>query len=243
MRAALPLLLLLGCTKGEAQDSEDTGQWYPAEGGEITLTTRDDLRLVADYFPSEVEGAPAVVLVHMIPPNWDRTSWPDSFIQSLYAQGWSVLVPDRRGAGESEGEAVDAYLGEKGRYDVEACALKLQEDGAGELVVIGASNGTASALDYAVWAPDEGLPVPVGLGFMTGGSYTEANTRMSELEGTPAVFTYSTDERDWSVAQQAQPSAGDWAFLEYADGAHGTHMFEAEPSVADELVSWLGGIF
>ncbi|MCB9745806.1 MAG: hypothetical protein H6740_24740 [Alphaproteobacteria bacterium] len=239
----LLLLLTLGCTNKPADDSaEDSGTWFPPDGGVITLTTRDGVELVADYLPAEAEGAPAVVLLHMIPPNWDRTTWPEDFRQALYAQGWSVLVVDRRGAGDSGGEAVDAYVGEKGRYDVEACALELAEDGAGPLAIIGASNGTTSMLDYAVWAAGEGLPEPVALGFMTGGTYTEAQTRMSELGEVPAVFTYSTDERAWSIAQQAHAAAGGWAFLEYADGAHGTHMFTAAPGVKDDLVSWLSGI-
>ena len=210
----------------------------PAEGAvEITLTTRDGVDLVADEYAGTA-GAPGVVLLHMIPPSFDRTSWPADFIAALRAHGWWVIVPDRRGAGESGGNARDAYEGEGGRYDVEACVLRLQADGAGPLALIGASNGTTSVLDYAVWAPTADRPAPTVLGFMTGGDYTETNTPMADVPRIPAVFTFSTDERGWSAAQQPL-DPGTWRFLEYADGAHGTGMFEAEPAVTADLDAFL----
>lgn len=209
----------------------------------IDLPTRDGITLVADYWQAD-PGSPAVVLLHMVPPSNDRTTWPLPFVRDLAAQGWSVIRLDRRGAGDSEGVAEEAYLGEKGRYDVEAAVLRLEADGAGDLAIIGASNGTTSMLDYTVWAPGEGLPPPVALGFMTGGTYTENNTPMSSLPAIPAVFTYSTAERDWSVAQQGL-DPGSWTFLEYPAGDHGTRMFDAAPEVRPDLVEFfldkLGG--
>jgi pimeloyl-ACP methyl ester carboxylesterase len=139
----------------------------------VTVTTRDSVDLVADYYAASGPGRPGVVLLHMIPPSNDRSSWPVDFVTRLQAHDWGVVVVDRRGAGDSGGVAVDAYTGEWGRYDVEACVLQLVADGATEIVLIGASNGTTSALDYAAWAAGEGLPVPAALGFMTGGTYTD----------------------------------------------------------------------
>jgi pimeloyl-ACP methyl ester carboxylesterase len=205
-----------------------------------TLTTRDGVELVADlYAPAEAAEAPAgVVLLHMIPPHWDRSSWPASFIGELQAKGWAVCVPDRRGAGDSKGIAREAYEGDTGRYDVEACVKRLQQDGLGKLAVIGASNGTTTALDYTAWAKtEEELPVPAALGFMTGGGYTENQTKLSEAKGIPAVFTFSTAEAKWSTASKgADPQ---WVHREYAGGDHGTKMFEAKPEVAQHLIAFL----
>ena len=232
-----------GCSNTEIDtqgEPEVVPEEYAApEGGVITLETRDGVALVAKNYPAETEGRPAVVLLHMVPPSWDRSSWPTSFIGLLQAHDWSVLVVDRRGAGDSEGVATEAYEGEKGRYDVEACTKKLAEDGAGPLAIIGASNGTASALDYTLWARGEGLTEPVALGFMTGGSYTEKQSAMSSLtDGPPAIFTFSTAERAWSVAQEpGGPST--WVFHEYAAGDHGTKMFDAAPEVAADLDAFL----
>jgi pimeloyl-ACP methyl ester carboxylesterase len=239
----LGVLLLTGCGDKETDtaDTTDTSaSWQLPDGGEVTLTTRDGVTLVGDYYPAEAAGSPGVVLLHMIPPSWDRTSWPDTFITALSEAGYAVLNIDRRGAGESGGSAEDAYEGEWGRYDVEAAARLLAEDGYGDLVVIGASNGTTSAIDYAVWAGGEGLPVPSVVGLMTGGSYTEAQTDMADYAALaiPTVFTFSTAERAWSVAQEPL-DPGSWLLLEYADGDHGTKMFAAAPEVGDDLLGYL----
>jgi pimeloyl-ACP methyl ester carboxylesterase len=206
----------------------------------ITVETRDGVTLEADYWAGD-PGAPGFVLLHMIPPSNDRSTWPRSFEKDLVREGYAVLAVDRRGAGGSEGIAVEAYTGPNGKYDVEACVLHLQAEGAGALAIIGASNGTTSMLDYAAWAPGEGLPEAAALGFMTGGAYTETNTAMSEVPSIPAAFTYSTAERDWSVDQQPL-DPGTWSFLEYPDGDHGTLMFDAAPEVGDDLVAFFTSV-
>lgn len=233
-------LLLLAC----ADKNTDTGavdDWVAPVGGVVALTTEDGVALEADYYPAARGGAPAYVLLHMIPPNWDRTSWPLDFIAALQEDGASVVVPDRRGAGGSGGEATDAYQGENGKYDVAACVDLLVADGAGDLVIIGASNGTTSALDYTVWAQAGNHLAPAALGFMTGGPDTEKNTAMDALGPTPAIFTFSTEERSWSVEQRSL-DPGSWSFVEYADGDHGTLMFAAAPEVSDDLVGYFDAV-
>lgn len=173
----------------------------------VTFTTRDDVDLVGDLVAA-TDGAPGVVLLHMTPSGgWQRSDWPDSFIDALSARGWWVLNLDRRGAGDSGGAAADAYLGEGGQYDVEAAVVELQRQGAGEFAILGASNGTTSAWDYSTWAASEGLPVPVALGFLTGGVYTE-NQHPVGTEGPPIAFWYSTAEREWSVDQEGAAPPG-----------------------------------
>ncbi len=198
--------------------------------------TRDGVQLELDVYPTGGKAS-GVVLLHMIPPNWERSSWPADFIDGLHQRGWSVCVLDRRGAGESAGVAEEAYTGEKGRYDTEVCVKRLQADGLDKLAIIGASNGTTSMIDYAVWAESEGLPKPDVMGFMTGGGYTENNVAVEQLSATPAIFTFSTEEREWSVAQEQKSEV--WNFSEYTYGAHGTKMFEAEPQVREDLYAAL----
>lgn len=213
----------------------------PTEEVQRTVfTTRDDVDLVGDVYAGTA-GAPAVVLLHMTPVGGaTRVDWPVSFIEQLTAEGYWVVALDRRGAGESEGVAVEAFEGDAGRYDAEAVTTWLATAGAGDFAILGASNGTTTALDYAVWAASEGLPEPVALGFLTGGSYTENQTSMDEL-GIASVFTYSTAERAWSV-DQMDGAPTSWEFLEYADGAHGTRMFDAEPTVGAALAEFLTGV-
>ncbi len=240
------IFLLLACTAGEDSpppdsmlDSEST--WEAPEGGEISLRTRDEIALVADYYPSDTQAGGAAILLHMNPSGgYHRGDWPESFITALGEAGLTVLNVDRRGSGDSEGKPRQAYEGETGRYDVEACALRLREDGYDDLVLIGASNGTTSALDYAAWAPGQALPEVFASVYMTGGSYTENQTAMEELPQMPVMFTYSTAERSWSVAQE-DLDPGSWQFSEYADGAHGTQMFDAAPQVTQDIVGFLEG--
>lgn len=238
------LFLLLACGGPDDETTTTTTTVTGCDGvesGVVTVTTRDGLELVADRLPPPSCGAPGVVLLHMVPPSNDRTNWPRSFRRALNDAGFAVLTVDRRGAGGSEGEPEDAYDGPHGKHDVEACALELVADGAGDLVILGASNGTTSMIDYAAWAEGEGLPVPVALGFMTGGTYTENQTAMGEVPPIPAIFTYSTAERAWSEAQRALDPGG-WEFREYPDGAHGTDMFDAAPEVEGDLLAFLAGV-
>jgi len=237
------LALLIACGDKETDETgtSDTS-WSLPDGGAVALTTRDGIDLVGDYYPAEAAGSPGVILLHMIPPVWDRTTWPADFISALSDAGYSVLAIDRRGAGDSGGNAEDAYEGEWGRYDVESAAMLLDGDGYGDLAVIGASNGTTSAIDYAVWAGGEGLPVPAVVGLMTGGNYTEAQTDMADYAALaiPTVLTFSTAERAWSASQESL-DPGTWTFFEYENGDHGTKMFEAAPEVSADLLGYLGG--
>ena len=122
-----------------------------------------------------------------------------------------------------------------------ACVDRLEADGyTGDLVLMGASNGTTSVLDYSVWAAAEGHTVPSAVAFLTGGTYTVANNDMEDLPATTALFTYSTAEKAWSE-RQMDLDPGSWTFSEYADGDHGTLMFAAEDGFTEDLAGWLAG--
>lgn len=252
----LPLALMFGCP-GPSHDAEDadsvggglptatsgsTGPTAPAVAPAVVrFDTRDGVTLEADLYRGQ-PGGPGFVLLHMTPSGgWTRADWPRDFIDQLTARGWSVVAVDRRGAGGSGGVAVDAYVGERGRYDVEASVEALVDAGAGPIAIVGASNGTTSMIDYAIWAPEEGLPVPVALGFMTGGTYTENQHAMDALPPTPSIFMYATDEAEWSVAQQPR-NPGTWVFRAYPGGAHGTKMFAAKPEAQDDLVGFFASV-
>jgi pimeloyl-ACP methyl ester carboxylesterase len=169
---------------------------------------------------------------------WTRTDWPDPFVESLHAQGLAVIRIDRRGAGESGGNADDAFDGETGRYDVEAAVQYLAANGLGKLAVVGASNGTTSLVDYAVWAEGENLPAVAAMAFMSPGSYTENQTAFADVPQVPALFQYPSNESAWPETQQA--AAPDlWTFTEYTGTAHGTQLFADNDATAAELQMFL----
>lgn len=209
----------------------------------VTMTADDGQKLEGDLYRSGSAGGPAAVLLHMVPPSNTRTNYPAAFIEALVAKGLTVLNLDRRGAGGSTpGNPVDAYVGPKGKLDAkaahdflvaQACPIDAQR-----IVYLGASNGSATALDFAVYAAGEAtVASPRALVFLTGGTYTEANNQIAAqrtiLDALPLLFVYSKAERDWSVQYEAGKAAA-WVFKEYDPGDHGTLMFgAASASIGD----------
>lgn len=226
------LWLMLACTPS---DPVAPGPTDPAT---ITLQTRDDVTLVADLWPAE-PGAGAVILLHMTPSGgWQRTDWTPDLLSTMHGNGlWSINL-DRRGAGDSGGVAEDAYLGESGRYDVEAAALALRDAGAGKIGILAASNGTTSMIDYAAFAESQGLPVPAALAYLTGGTYTENQTSIYEIPVIPSRFIYASNEATWSEAV-AETAPASWDFRETPRPAHGTALLIEHP----ELIPWLTDFF
>lgn len=226
-----------------ATDTSDTAEAEAPDAVVISLQTRDGVTLAADYHALGASSGPGVVLVHMIPPN-SRGDWPVAFRERLVDSGWAVVNIDRRGAGESEGVAEESYQGPNGKYDVEAAVKHLQSEGYGPIAILGASNGTTSMIDYAAWAGGEGLPEPAAMAFLSGGSYTEAQTAMSAVPRVPAAFLYPPNEAAWSEAQQ-EGAPDTWTFTAYPEGAHGTRLFTTSENeaVQSDLVQFLEGAF
>jgi pimeloyl-ACP methyl ester carboxylesterase len=210
----------------------------------VDVPTSDGLTLHADHCPAGVERAPVVILLHMIPPRFDRTNYPSAFRAALQDAGFTVLNLDRRGAGASGGNAEDAYMGPKGRLDVAAARAWLAaHDPAADLgrwACAGASNGTTSCLDYAAWAKaEEPASVPRALVFLTGGSYTENNTALkgSVAASLPVLFTFNEEEKAWSEAQRGGGEG--WVFRSYAPGGHGTKAFAPNPEAMKDVADFL----
>ena len=212
----------------------------------VPLTTEDGVALQADlYSNGEVEG-PGVVLLHMVPPSHDRSNYPPAFIDALVAKGITVLNIDRRGAGGSQGDPKEAYEGPKGKLDVNAAVTFLSKGpcrvDASRIALVGASNGTTSAVDYAIKAHvDPNWPRPAAIVMLTGGPYTENQHSVAGHAAAlsmPVLLVYSVEEREWSEAQKElqQPS---WSFSIYKDGAHGTKMFGALPQAQEDVVGFL----
>lgn len=203
----------------------------PAEPEVVSLTTSDGVKLEADWY--DAPGTRGIVLLHMIPPHHDRTSWPRAFIEGLRADGAAVLVLDRRGAGKSGGEAKDAYEGPKGALDMDAAAAFLVEKGHGALAIVGASNGSTTALDYTVAAMGKGLPIPTDIVFMSAGPYTENNNPVGAIKLVHTFFVYPEAEKEWNDAQKSRSPA--WSMRTYPGDDHGTNLFGKHADVEDEI--------
>jgi pimeloyl-ACP methyl ester carboxylesterase len=246
--------LLLACTGQPPVDTEipdpdtETDQSLCIAGQEVVqIATQDGVTLAADFASTGEQGAALAILLHMRPPNNDRSNFPPAFIQALNDTGFHVLNVDRRGAGGSDGVAEEAYTGVGGQLDVTAavdfatthpCAPNMDR-----LVLIGASNGTTAALDYTVTAAAASKPKPAAMVFLTGGGYTENQHNIAgqtdSLNTLPLLFVFSTAERDWSTAFDTVTAPTSWLFMEYLNGDHGTRLFDVEPNSIQTIVDWV----
>jgi len=232
----------------------DAGGTCTAAGPEVvTFLTDDGIRLEADLYTTGEVGGPGAVLLHMVPPFNDRRNYPEDVIARLTGAGLTVLNVDRRGAGGSLGSPADAYEGPNGALDGKA-ALRFLVDhpcavDPARLIVIGASNGTTTALDVTVLsASDADVPRPAALVFLTGGTYTENQNRIADqralLDPIPIQLMWDPMEAgaaEWNAALRDVGSAS-WTFLEYTPGAHGTGLLTTNPSSVDDIVTFVGGI-
>jgi pimeloyl-ACP methyl ester carboxylesterase len=236
----LYILLVLACTK-DPETVEYTPDPKPQGGEVVTVTTRDSVDIVADYYASSSADRPLAVFVHMDPTgSSNRDNWPGEVLQPLVDADWAVMVLDRRGAGDSGGTAADAFETVAGAYDIEAVVLRVQDDGFGSFVLIGASNGTTSVLDYSALSADESWPAPDGFVMLSAVGSTTNNHAIADMPSVPAWFGFPASEADNNVPwQDANP--GDWSFMEYDPGAHGTRMFGDAPDAAGELSAWVIG--
>ena len=229
----------------------------------LTLRTDDGLKLAADYYGSGRVSGPGVVLLHMIPPHFNYKSYPPEFIQALVGAGFSVVNVNRRGAPGSEGVAEAAYKGPDGWLDVKAGRDYLVRQAPcrvapGAVVLIGASNGTTSAFDYAWMAARSAaggaartgaeLRPPAAIVLLSAGPYSENQHSLSSLlprlTGVPIWAAYPEREREWNSAarRQAAEAGVSWRTRLFTPGAHGTKLFGTNPEITAELVAFLRGV-
>ncbi len=123
----------------------ETNAWLETvDRRKIQTQTQDGYRLVAEEFPAG-EGEKWVLLLH------GYTGWKEEMYQFAfwyYSQGYSVLVPDLRCQGESEGDFIG--MGWTDHYDCELWIDHiLEESPEAEIVLHGQSMGAATALIMA----------------------------------------------------------------------------------------------
>ena len=210
----------------------------------VTFATSDGWEIYATRWNAG-EGNPAAVLLHMLPA--DRRSY-DDFGSKLAAAGFNVLALDSRGHGDSlkHNGKVERYTGfgddEHGSSvrDVAAAKTFLAEKGAdaSRMVIVGASIGANFALNYAASDADVRAVVLLSPGLNYRGVTTvEA---MSAYGGRPA-YLVASDEDSYAAdtVGKLHEIAGGSELALFKDAGHGTNIFQAEPSLADTLVTWL----
>lgn len=243
--------LLLACGGGDPSDpttgttagTSDVGG-EPCAGDEsvVTFETSDGVTLEADDMMASETGRPALVLFHMIPPFFDRTSWPKRIRNKFYELDIHVLNVDRRGTGGSGGVPEDAYFGDGALWDAEAAVSWLVSDDRGcaidpdRLIMFGASNGTTTTLDYTFGHAGD-LPDVAGLAWLSPGDYTEAQNdiddKRKKLENVSMRWLYPENEPYADDFVDGAPDT--WQFSRRGM-QHGTDMFD-EDTLEDDTVA------
>jgi pimeloyl-ACP methyl ester carboxylesterase len=137
--ATLALLVVPACAT--------SGPTQARQGEPVRFTTDDGVELAGEL---RGDGKVGVVLAHMFPT--DRTSW-SSFATGLGDRGFRTLTFDFRGYGDSGGEKDIPEIWR----DVVAATRALRDDGATNVVLVGASMGGTAALRAAVQEPVDGV--------------------------------------------------------------------------------------
>ena len=234
----------------DVMEDDDAGAGCDGTQSVVQFDTSDGVTLEADYIRPSKTSAGAAALFHMIPPNHDRTNYPQRALDKLAEKGIAVLNVDRRGAGGSEGNPREAYQGPNGKLDVEA-AVRFLTSGdrecpsdSAKIVLVGASNGTTSVLDYTVARQDTQLPDPSAIIWMSPGRYTIAQNRISNNRNTLdtiPIFWIHPDNEPWSNQFKNNAPSG-WKFKEIQNGRHGTLNFDngtLEQEVLPPFVDWV----
>jgi pimeloyl-ACP methyl ester carboxylesterase len=215
-------LLVAGCGgNGATGGIGATAATLPATARSVTFTTQDGVALSGHIFGTGSEG---VILAHMYPA--DQTSWYPT-AERLAEEGYLVLTFDFRGYGESGGEKQIDLIGR----DVFAAIPKIREEGAGEVVLVGASmGGTASlvagdqgqALDSIRLAGIAALSAPVEF---NGLSAASAVPRIV----VPMLFVAAENDAGAAGAKQLEQLSSGKGDLQIVSGSdHGTDLLSGD---------------
>jgi len=220
-------LLLAGCDEGGPQSSvpstthpgSSAPLTTPAGARAVEFSSKDGLTLRGTLFGS---GSSGVLLAHMYPA--DQTSWW-GIAERLAQEGYLVLTFDFRGYGESEGGRDIARIDR----DVLGGVSCLQVNGAGHLVLVGASmGGTACLVAADALQPLSSVRL-AGVATLSapvefkGLSAAQAVPRLA----VPLLFIAAEGDVGAEGARQLNELAGDNAQLRILAGSeHGTQLLE-----------------
>lgn len=203
----------------------------PVEPQPVTFTTTDGLTLHGTLYGG---GSKGVVLAHMFPT--DQTSWAP-FAEKLAEAGYMALTFDFRGYGESdEGAIADIPL------DTDAALAFLQEQGAEQVVLVGASMGGTASVNTAAAFPSgvDGLVV-----IASPRDFQGMDVTISELDNLLMPSLWVAAENDGAATptfEMAAGAPGEVEEIRYPGRSeHGTFLFDTEvgPDLEAALLAFI----
>jgi pimeloyl-ACP methyl ester carboxylesterase len=200
----------------------------------VTLGGPDGLLLQGTYYSAPVEPAPAALLLHM--RGSDRSAW-EPLAARLQAVGYAVLAMDLRGYGATGGQ--ENWL--LAQDDVRAMLAFLAEQGSinGQIVVIGASIGANLGLNACVDTPVCAAVVLLSPGLDYRGITTA--DALPRLGARPVLIVASEGDNNNPADSLTLDSlaAGDHQLVILPAAGHGTAMLAAEPTLIEQITTWL----
>lgn len=236
-KIVLLLLILIACAQPEPTVQPLPPLKQPVNNAELprVLTSTTDGYTIAYNIYKNKPASPSIILLHML--RRTRNDW-DSVAKWLQSNGYTVIVPDLRGHGQSAGswEQFTPEDFNKMTLDVSAMKSVLENEGANtkKLAIIGASIGANVALNYAANDQDVKTVILLSPGLEYKG-VSIANTRFNK----PFLVVASKDDeysaQSAQVILQNNPAA---KILMYEDAGHGTNMF-SKNDLAPNIMEWM----
>ncbi len=116
--------------------------WCEQNGEHCWITSEDGLKLHALYYPNEQSHGKYVITCHGYRA---KAQWNGSYLHKMYGMGYSILAPDARAHGESEGTYIG--MGWLERRDIPKWAQYLiEKDPEARIALYGISMGGATVM-------------------------------------------------------------------------------------------------
>ena len=234
----------------------------------ITLTTEDNVQIVSDYYSTDKENAPAVILLHMMPAT--KESW-NEFASVLIEKGFQALAVDERGHGESifqlrshrrlsfGGQAGQApitlnfkeFSSEQQQakmLDVLAAREFFIEKGVSvsDIFVGGASIGANLSIQYLAENPECRAVFALSPGYNYYGIQTVPLLENSR-DGQNVFLVAAKDDPNVpdsykNVEELEKIGKATKTVKIFDTGGHGTDIFKEHPDFMRELANWLARV-
>ena len=229
--AILILLLLIACA--QPTQPVQAPPLKPVNELPKALTSTTDGYSIAYNIYKSKPGSPAVILLHML--RRTKSDW-DTIAKWLQTNGYTVIVPDLRGHGQSAGNWEQFTPEDFNKMTLDVAAIKsvLANEGAQKIAIIGASIGANIAFNYA--STDQDVKTIILLS--PGMDYKGVSITDTRFNKPFLVVASKDDEYSAQSAQtiiQNNPSA---KLLMYENAGHGTNMF-SKNDLAPNILKWL----
>ncbi len=215
----------------------------PISGQPVNLKASDGTKLAATYYSSSDRPGPGILLLHQC--NRDRSSW-GALASDLAAKGFHVLTMDYRGYGDSGGTPYTKLtlpeqraVGKKWPGDVDvAFAYLIAQPGVRRNAIGagGASCGVNQSIQLSRRHPEV-----KSLVLLSGNTNHEMRQFLRDAKTLPLLLSAADDDDGavelmaWLDACSANPAN---RFVQYAEGGHGTEMFQAHPDLPGDILAW-----